>query len=85
MDNYMDKKILVVITYLAKEAQGRELEYAIEGWRRHFKEDYLIVLTGEGLPHFEGEDIAYVESKRVPASDGNYRAHIDYVSCLRKV
>ena len=81
----MDKKTLVIITYLAKEAQGRELEFAIAGWRRHFKEDYLIVLTGENLPHFEGEDIAYVESPRVPASEGNYRAHLDYVSCLRKV
>ena len=81
----MKEKILVVITYLAKEAQGRELEFAIAGWRRHFKEKYLIVLTGENLPHFEGDDIAYVESKRVPASPGNYRAHLDYVSCLRKV
>lgn len=85
MDNYMDKKILVVITYLAKEAQGRELEFAIAGWRKHFKEDYLIVLTGEDLPRFRGTDIAYVESPRVPDSPGNYRAHLDYVSCLRKV
>ena len=81
----MQKKTLVVITFLAKEAQGNELEYAIAGWRRHFKEDHLIVLTGENLPHFEGDDIAYVESPRVPASEGNYRAHLDYVSCLRKV
>ena len=81
----MKEKILVVITYLAKEAQGRELEFAIAGWRKHFKEDYLIVLTGEDLPHFEGDDISYVESPRVPDSEGNYRAHLDYVSCLRKV
>lgn len=81
----MKEKILVVITYLAQEAQGRELEFAIAGWRKHFNEDYLIVLTGENLPHFEGDDIAYVESKRVPESKGNYRAHLDYVSCLRKV
>lgn len=81
----MKEKTLVIITYLAKEAQGRELEYAIAGWRRHFKEDFLIVLTGEELPYIEGDDIAYVYSERVPASPGNYRAHLDYVSCLRKV
>ena len=81
----MKEKTLVVITYLAKEAQGRELQYAIAGWRRHFKEDYMIVLTGEDLPYIEGNDIAYVYSERVPASPGNYRAHLDYVSCLRKV
>ena len=78
-------KTLVVITYLPSGAQGRELEFAIAGWRRHFKEDFLIVLTGEGLPRFDGDDIAYIESPRVPDTEGNYRAHIDYVSCLRKV
>lgn len=84
-DNDRPGKVLVVITYLTKEAQGRELEFAIAGWRRHFKEDYLIVLTGENLPRFDGDDIAYVESPRVPDSPGNYRSHLDYVSCLRKV
>lgn len=85
MKKLSNNGVLVVITYLSKEAQGRELEFAIAGWRRHFKEDYLIVLTGEDLPYIEGDDIAYVYSERVPASEGNYRAHLDYVSCLRKV
>ena len=76
---------LVVIPYLASAAQGRELEYAIAGWRRHFKEDFLIVLTGENLPHIEGDDIVLVESKRVPNVDGQYRQHLDYVSCFKKV
>ena len=75
----------VVIPYLASAAQGRELEYAIAGWRRHFKEDFLIVLTGENLPHIEGDDIILVESKRVPNVDGQYRQHLDYVSCFKKV
>ena len=76
---------LVVIPYLASAAQGRELEYAIAGWRRHFKEDFLIVLTGENLPHIDGDDIVLVESKRVPNVDGQYRQHLDYVSCFKKV
>lgn len=76
---------LVVIPYLASAAQGRELQYAIAGWRRHFKEDFLIVLTGENLPHIEGDDIVLVESKRVPNVDGQYRQHLDYVSCFKKV
>jgi hypothetical protein len=86
------RPILIVIPYLASAAQGREIEYAIAGWRKHFKEehsifreDYRIVLTGEGLPRFKGRDISYVESKRVPAVQGQYRQHLDYVSCLKKV
>lgn len=78
-------KILVVITYLAKEAQGRELEFAIAGWRKHFKEDFEIVLTGENLPRFEGDDVVYVESPRIPQPADQYWGHCDYVSCLMKV
>ena len=81
-----ENEVLVVITYLAKEAQGRELEFAIAGWRRHFKgSPFRIVITGENLPHIEGDDITLVESKRVEAREGQYRAHLDYVSCLKKV
>ena len=82
----MKEKTLVVITYLPSEAQGQELLYAIKGWRRHFKEDYTIVLVGEGMPkELEAEDLVCIESKRVPKSEGQYRAHCDYVSCLKKV
>lgn len=78
--------ILVVIPYCSAGAQGRELEYAVAGWRRHFKEDYLIILAGENHPVTEtGDDIICIESERVPAKEGHYRQHLDYVSCLKKV
>lgn len=76
---------LVVIPYLASAAQGREIEYAIAGWRKHFKENYLIVLVGEGLPAMDAEDVYCLESKRVDAISGQYRQHLDYVSCFQKV
>lgn len=79
-------KILVVIPYCSAGAQGRELEYAVAGWRKHFKEDYIIVLAGEDNPITEtGDDICCVRSKRVPDKPGQYRQHLDYVSCLKKV
>lgn len=79
-------KYLVVIPYCSSGAQGRELEYAVAGWRKHFKEDYLIVLAGEDHPITKtGDDICCVESKRVEPIDGMYRQHLDYVSCFRKV
>ena len=80
------EQILVVIPYCSEGAQGRELEYAVEGWRRHFQENYLIVLAGEDHPITKtGDDIICIESERVPPKEGQYRQHLDYVSCLRKV
>jgi len=84
-DNYKNK-VLVVIPYCSEGAQGRELEYAVAGWRRHFKEKYLIVLAGEYHPIVEtGDDIVCIESERVPEKEGQYRQHLDYVSCFKKV
>ena len=78
--------ILVVIPYCSDGSQGRELEYAVAGWRKHFKEDYLIVLAGEDHPITKtGDDIVCVPSPRVEAREGQYRQHLDYVSCFRKV
>ena len=79
-------KTLVVIPYCSQGSQGRELEYAVAGWRRHFKEDYIIVLAGENHPISDtGSDICCVESKRVEGIEDQYRPHLDYVSCLKKV
>lgn len=81
-----EEKILVVIPYCSEGAQGRELEYSVAGWRKHFKEDYLIVLAGEDHPITKtGDDIICVESKRVEKKEGMYRQHLDYVSCFKKV
>lgn len=79
------KRYLVVIPYLPAAAQGRELEYAISGWRKHFQSDYLIVVVGEGLPKLDGDDVVCIESKRVDDIPGQYRQHLDYVSCFKKV
>lgn len=79
------KRYLVVITYLPIAAQGGEINFAIEGWRRHFKENYHIVIVGEDIPEFKGDDITVIQSKRVPERIGQYRQHLDYVSCLKKV
>lgn len=81
-----DDRILVVIPYCSAGAQGHELEYAVAGWRMHFKENYLIVLAGENHPVTEtGDDIICIESERVPPKAGQYRQHLDYVSCFKKV
>lgn len=74
---------LVVIPYRAAGAQGCELELAVAGWQQHFKEKHVIVVTGEDDPKIKG--VTFVRSPRVPAKEGQYRQHLDYVSCFRKV
>lgn len=81
----MDAEILVVIPWLPSAAQGRELQYAVAGWRRHFKCPHRIVVVGEGVTGKVPEGVETIESKRVPEREGMYRQHLDYVSCLKKV
>ena len=78
-------EILVVIPWLPSASQGREIQYAVAGWRRHFKEQHRIVVVGEGVTGCVPDGCEAVESPRVAAVEGMYRQHLDYVSCLRKV
>ena len=73
---------LVLIPHLPAGQQGHELTLAITGWRKYFKEDFTIALMGEKLPVIDG--VINVESPRVPDVPGEYRQHLDYVSCARK-
>lgn len=75
-------KHLVLIPHLPSGQQGHELTLAITGWRKHFKADFTIAIMGENLPQIDG--VINVESPRVPDVPGEYRAHLDYVSCARK-
>lgn len=77
--------MLVVIPYYAQGSQGRELEMAIAGWRKHCKSDYHIVVVGETDPNVSNDDVTWLYSKRVEDIEGSYRPHLDYVSCFRKV
>lgn len=70
-------KTLVVIPYCKEGAQGRELEYAMAGWRRHFREDFTLVLVGDYAP---GADI-FIDCPRIEhKDDGNYIPHLDHVN-----
>ena len=83
----LDDRILVVLPYFAGGAQGRELEYAVAGWRKHFKENYLLVIVGDYHPVVDtGDDIMFIDCPRVGEQpEGTYRPHIDHVNKFRKV
>lgn len=76
---------LIIIPWLPSAAQGRELEYAVAGWQRHFRQPHRIVVVGEGVTGKVPQGAEAVESPRVAAIEGMYRQHLDYVSCFRKV
>ena len=81
-----DDSILVVIPWLKAESQGKkhpELAYAVAGWQKHFKEKHRIIVVGEDDPKMKG--VEWIPSPRVPEKEGQYRQHLDYVSCFRKV
>lgn len=82
----MEERILVVIPYYAGGAKGREIEYCIAGWRRHFKEKYLIVVVGDYHPVVDsGDDIELILCPRVPDIPGEYRCHIDWANKFNTV
>ena len=78
---------LIVIPYLAKEAQGRELDYAVKGWRTHFKEPYHIVVVGDWNKVVEsGKDISFIPCPQIPDTGvENYRPHLDHINKFRAV
>lgn len=79
-------KIIVVIPYFNAQAQGKELYYSVAGWRKHFKEKFLIVIVGDYHPVVEtGDDIVFIECPRVDNVGGEYRAHLDHVNKFKKV
>lgn len=82
-----EEKYLVVIPYLSSGAQGRELEYSVAGWRRHFKEKYLIVIVGDYHRVCDtGDDIIHIDCPRIPeCAVTNYRPHLDHVHKFREV
>lgn len=86
-DVELDDRVLVVIPYFAGGAQGRELEYAVAGWRKHFKEDYHIVIVGDHNRVVDtGDDISFIQCPRVTMwGRWNYRPHIDHVNKFRRV
>lgn len=82
-----EEKYLVVIPYFLSGAQGREIEYAVAGWRKHFMEPYQIVIVGDHVPVCDsGDDITFIPCERVPEQEEhNYRPHIDFVNKFKKV
>lgn len=78
--------IIVGIPYLAKGAQGRELEYALAGWRNHFKEkDYLVVVVGDHHPAVDLYDrTMHILAPRIEdPGNGEYLPALDIINKMK--
>lgn len=72
--------MLVIIPYLASEAQGRELELAVAGWRKHFLVPHRIVVVGDWPKHsFPPGHIDFIPCPRIEAVEGQYLPHLDII------
>ena len=78
-------KVLVVIPYLAKGAQGNELELAITGWKKFFKEPHIIVVVGDNHPCLQQKGALFIDCPQVQPIPGQYLPHLDHVNKFRKV
>lgn len=77
--------IIVGIPYLDSGAQGRELEYAIAGWHKHFKEDdFLVVVVGDHHPAVDLYDrTMHIPAPRVAPVEGEYLPAIDIINKMQ--
>ena len=77
---------LIVIPYLASQAQGDELSLALAGWRQHFCEPRQIVVVGDKPDAADmGEDLIWINCPRIDKIEGQYTPHIDIVHKFRTV
>ena len=79
MLNEVVRPLLVVIPYRKKEAQGNELELAVKGWKKYFKEDFQIVIVGDNEEYLP-EDVIHVHHECIIDNPP-----LDIVSKLREV
>ena len=80
------KEILVVIPFWAQGAQGNELELALTGWKKHFKEPHKLVVVGDLPQTFDVSEYAeFIPCERIEPVPGQYLPHLDHVHKFRKV
>ena len=72
----------VIIPYIKSEAQGNELLYAIQGWKKHFKYEHQIIVVGDYIDIIP-KDVIYLKYNRTEKDNINYRANLDIIRKLK--
>ena len=71
---------LIIIPFIAKEAQGRELEFALKGWKRHFQAPAHIVVVGDYVPACGIDGVEFINCPRIEPVEGQYLPHLDIIN-----
>lgn len=74
-----ENKVLVVLPYSPKEAQGKELQLALKGWRKFCTFDYHFVVVGEFDTELVEEFpwVEFIECKQIEKIKCQYTPHLD--------
>lgn len=70
---------LIIIPYLAKEAQGHELELAVAGWRRHFLSPHHICIVGDEPDFKLPGNATWLDCPRIAPVERQYLPHLDII------
>lgn len=73
------EKFLVIIPYLAREAQGLEISFAIAGWRKHFLAPHRIVVVGDYPTLLDNQECDFIPCPRIAPVEGQYLPHLDII------
>lgn len=89
---------LVVIPYLAKAAQGCELELAVAGWLKFFTDPLHLIIVGdrddnvdrafENAPKLSKNgrtELEFISCPQIEPVEGEYLPHLDHVHKFRRV
>lgn len=80
-------KTIVIIPYIASQAQGGELPLCIAGWLRHCRADVQLVVVGDSHECLEEyPEVHFIELPReTEQTEGNCVKHLEFVRVIRRV
>ena len=64
LDEMPQEPVTVVIPYIKEFAQGNELQLALRGWGKYFKDDFNVVIIGD-REDWMSKDLDVIECKRI--------------------
>lgn len=78
MDN-LNKEKLVVMPYVQKKAQGNEIKFVINGWKKFCQFKYRFVVIGEFDEKLKNEFpwVEFIKCPSVKEKEGQYMPHLD--------
>lgn len=83
----MNEEILVVLPYIQKGANGRELQLALECWKKFclFKYHFVVIGDFDQSLKEEFEWVEFIECSQLPEKENQYNPHLDMINKMNIV